>query len=150
VLVVTDLEASRCTQAAASFGATIVAPDEIHAQHVDIFAPAALGAVLNDLTIPCLHCRVICGGANNQLAEARHAIALAARGIVFVPDYLASAGGVIDFHQETIDDDPDAVLASITRIGAISRDVLRRAAATGSTPLSVADGIVRARIKRDL
>jgi hypothetical protein len=68
-----------------------------------------------------LGCRVVCGGANNQLAEARHDTALAARGIVFVPDYLANAGrGVIDFHQETIDDQPDAVLASVSRIGAIT------------------------------
>ena len=50
-----------------------------------MFAPAALGAVLNDATIPCLRCRVVCGGANNQLAEVRHDAALAVRGIVFVP-----------------------------------------------------------------
>src|SRR5258707_1362229 len=131
-----------------TYGATVAAPEEIHAQHVDVFAPAALGAVLNDATIPCLRCRVVCGGANNQLAEARHDAALAVRGIVFVPDYLANAGGVIDFHQETIDDEPDAVLASVARIGAITRDVLGCAAATGATPLSVADGIVRARIRR--
>jgi leucine dehydrogenase len=103
-----------------------VAPEEIHAQHVDVSAPAALGAMLNDATIPCLRCRVLCGGANNQLAEARHDAALAVRGIGFVPDYLANAGGVIDFHQETIDDQPDAVLASVARIGAITRDVLAR------------------------
>src|SRR5580704_13786965 len=68
--------------------------------------------------------------------------------IVFVPDYLANAGGVIDFYQETIDDQPAAVLASVARIGAITRDVLSCAAATGATPLSVADDIVRARIIR--
>jgi len=138
----------RCAQAAATYGATLAAPEEIHAQHVDVFVPAALGAVLNDATIPGLRCRVVCGGANNQLAEARHDAALAVRGIVFVPDYLANAGGVIDFHQETIDDQPDAVLASVARIGDITRGVLRCAAATGATPLSVADGIVRARIIR--
>ena len=104
--------------------------------------------MLNDATIPGLRCRVVCGGANNQLAEARHDAALAVRGIVFVPDYLANAGGVIDFHQETIDDQPAAVLASVARIGAITRGVLRCAAATGATPLSVADDIVRARIIR--
>jgi leucine dehydrogenase len=146
VLVVSDLDKERCAQAATN-GATLAAPEEIHAQHVDVFAPTALGSVLNDATIPRLRCRVVCGGANNQLAEARHDAALAARDIVFVPDYLANAGGVIDFHQETIDDQPDAVLASVSRIGAITRDVLRCAAATGATPLSVADGIVRARIR---
>ena len=140
-LVVSDLDGNRCAQAAA----TLAAPEEIHAQHVDV---AALGAVLNDATIPGLRCRVVCGGANNQLAEARHDAALAVHGIVFVPDYLANAGGVIDFHQETIDDQPAAVLASVARIGAITRGVLRCAAATGATPLSVADDIVRARIIR--
>jgi glutamate dehydrogenase/leucine dehydrogenase len=68
--------------------------------------------------------------------------------MVFVPDYLANAGGVIDFHQETIDAQPDAVLASVARIGDITRDVLRCAASTGVTPLSIADGIVQARIWR--
>src|SRR5271156_3576437 len=150
VLVVSALDAIRCAQAAATYGATLAAPAEIHAQHVDVFAPAALGSVLNDATIPRLRCRVVCGGANNQLGEARHDAALAARGIVFVPDYLANAGGVIDFHQETIDDQPDAVLASVARIGTITRDVLRWAASTGATPLSVADGIVRARLRQAL
>ena len=147
-LVVSDLDANRCAQAGAIFGATLAAPEEIYTQHVDVFAPAALGAVLNDATIPCLRCRVVCGGANNQLAEVRHDKTLAVRGIVFVPDYLANAGGVIDFHQETIDDRPDAVLASVARIGAITRDVLRCAAMTGTTALSVADDIVRARIRQ--
>src|ERR1700752_2051464 len=113
-LVVSDLDVNRCAQAAATYGATVAAPEEIH----------------------------------TQLAEVRHDAALAVRGIVFVPDYLANAGGVIDFHQETIDDRPDAVLASVARIGAITRDVLRCAAATGTTALSIADGIVRARIRR--
>ena len=146
-MVVSDLDGNRCAQAAATYDATLAAPEEIHAQHVDVLVPAALGAVLNDVTIPGPRCRVVCGGTNNQLAEARHDAALAVRGIVFVPDYLANAGGVIDFHQETIDDQPAAVLASVVRIGAITRGVLR-CAATGSTPLSVADDIVRARIIR--
>jgi leucine dehydrogenase len=82
--------------------------------------------VLNDATIPCLRCRIVCGGANNQLAEVRHDAALAVRGIVFVPDYLANAGGVIDFHQETIDDRPDAVLASVAHRRHYSRRLALR------------------------
>jgi len=147
-LIVSDLDEDRCMQAAVRCRAKVVTSEEIYAQDVDVFAPAALGAILNDATIPRLRCSMICGGANNQLAEARHDEALAARGIVFVPDYLANAGGVIDFHQETIDDQPDVVLGSVARIGAITRNVLRRAAATGATPLSVADAIVRGRIGR--
>ena len=139
---------NRCAQAAATYGATVVTPGEIYAQHVEVFAPAALGSVLNDATIPCLRCRIVCGGANNQLAEAQHDAALAARGIVFVPDYLANAGGVIDFHQETIDDQPDAVLAAVACIGTITGDVLHHAISSSATPLSVADRIVKARIRR--
>ena len=147
-LVVSDLDANRCAQAAATYGATVVTPEEIYAQHVEVFAPAALGSVLNDATIPCLRCRIVCGGANNQLAEAQHDAALAARGIVFVPDYLANAGGVIDFHQETIDDQPDAVLAAVACIGTITGDVLHHAISSSATPLSVADRIVQAPIRR--
>jgi leucine dehydrogenase len=73
-LVVSDLDANRCAWAAATYGATVAAPEEIHTQHVDVFAPAALGAVLNDATIPRLRCLVVCGGANNQLAEVRHEV----------------------------------------------------------------------------
>src|SRR5256886_2944107 len=93
-LVVSDLDGNRCAQAAATYGATLAAPEEIYAQYVDVFAPAALGAVLNDATILRLRCRVVCGGANNPPAEARHAAAFAVRGIVVVPDYLADARGV--------------------------------------------------------
>jgi leucine dehydrogenase len=132
-LIVSDLDLARCEQAAVDYGATVVAPEAIYSQEVDVFAPAALGGLLNDATIPQLRCRIVCGGANNQLAEARHDAALAARGIVFVPDYLANAGGVIDFHQETIDDRPEAVLAAVARIGMITCDVLRRVAETGAT-----------------
>ena len=72
---------------------------------------------------------------------------LAARGIAYVPDYLANAGGVIDFYQESIDDSPAAVLRSVERIRDITGSVLARAAATGETPLQVADRIVRDRIR---
>jgi glutamate dehydrogenase/leucine dehydrogenase len=91
----------------------------------------------------------VCGGANNQLAAARHAALLAERGIRFVPDYIANAGGVIDFHQERIGDDaPDAVLAAVARLGDITRDVLAQAARAGATPLEIADRIVLDRLTR--
>jgi leucine dehydrogenase len=146
-LIVTDLEEGRIAAARRAFGALPVAPDAIYRQPADVFAPCALGAVLNDRTIPLLGARIICGGANNQLAEARHAAALARREILFVPDYIANAGGVIDFHQERIGNDaPDAVLAAVARIHDIVRDVLARARRSGENPLQVADRIVLERI----
>lgn len=145
-LVVTDLDPARTERAAREHGAEIVDSEAIYGVPADVFAPCALGAVLHDATIPRLACRVVCGGANNQLAEARHDALLASRGIVFVPDYLANAGGVIDFHQERIDDRPDAVLHAVERIRGITAEVLARAASANETPLAVTDRMVRERL----
>jgi leucine dehydrogenase len=148
-LVVTDLDQARVAEAMCAFGALPVEPDAIYGQPADVFAPCALGAVLNDRTIPLLRAGIVCGGANNQLAAARHAVALATRGILFVPDYIANAGGVIDYHQERIGDDaPDVVLRAVARLYDITRDVLERALRAGQTPLQVADRIVLERIAR--
>jgi leucine dehydrogenase len=146
-LTVADPDAARAAKAASEYEAKIVEPDAIYEQSVDLLAPCALGGVLNDRTIPRLRCQLICGGANNQLALPVHDAALAARGIIFVPDYLANAGGVIDFYQESIDDRPEAVFSSVERIYAITADVVERAASAGETPLCVANRIVQARLQ---
>jgi leucine dehydrogenase len=146
-LVVADLDLRRTAQAAARYGAQVVAPDEIFAQPVDLLAPCALGAVLDDRSIPRLRAKLVAGGANNQLALARHDAMLAERGILYVPDYIANAGGVIDFHQEQRDDRPEAVLAAVARIHDVTLDVLARAKAAGTTPLTVADQLVAERLR---
>lgn len=146
-LVVTDIDAERLAATQETLGARAVAPDEIYDQDVDVFAPCALGAVLTDETIPRLGAKIVCGGANNQLEAARHDAMLAARGITFVPDTIASAGGVIDFSRERVDDRPEAVLTAVTRLREITADVLARAAASAETPLTVADRIVRERLE---
>jgi len=145
-LVVADLDPARVAEARERFAAQAAEPAAIYAQDVDVFAPCALGGVLDDATIPRLSAGIVCGGANNQLAEDRHDRALAARGILYVPDYVANAGGVIDFHQERIDDRPEAVLCAVARIREITADVLARAAAFGRTPREEADRIVAARL----
>ncbi|MDP6342661.1 MAG: Glu/Leu/Phe/Val dehydrogenase family protein, partial [Alphaproteobacteria bacterium] len=145
-LTVADVDADRVATAEREVQATAVAPEAIYRQPVDVFAPCALGGILNDGTIPHLAARIVCGGANNQLLSPSHDAALAARGIVYVPDYLANAGGVIDFHQESIDDSAGAVLAAVARIGDITRDVLAQASAAGETPLAIANRLVRRRL----
>ncbi len=142
-LVVSDLDPARVKQAADEFGAMSAPAEAIYDAPADIFSPCALGGVLNDGTIPRLKAKLVCGGANNQLAAARHGPALAARGVCYLPDYLANAGGVIDFHQESVDDSPGAVMTAVERIGVIAADVLAAAKATGKTPLATADAIVR-------
>lgn len=99
-LIVTDIAQARLDRAVEEFGATAVGSDEIYGVECDVFAPCALGAVINDGTLPRLKARVIAGSANNQLAEARHADALSERGIVYAPDFIINGGGVINVAAE--------------------------------------------------
>jgi leucine dehydrogenase len=99
-LVVTDIDAERVKRAANEFRARAVAPDEIYGVEADIFAPCALGAIVNDVTLPQLKVSVVAGAANNQLLEERHGDALEQRGILYAPDYVANAGGVINVYSE--------------------------------------------------
>ncbi|MGI9612112.1 MAG: Leu/Phe/Val dehydrogenase [Acidimicrobiales bacterium] len=94
-LIVADVNKEAVADVVSRFGADAVAPEEIHAQDVDVFAPCAFGAVLNDRTVPEVRAGVVCGLANNQLAEPRHGRALRERGIAYVPDYVVNAGGVM-------------------------------------------------------
>jgi len=145
-LVLTDIDAGRLTAAAARLGAGTCEPALIYDAEADIFAPCALGGILGPQTIPRLKARIVCGGANNQLASVYGDDLLAARAILYVPDFIANAGGVIDFDQERIDDRPEAVLAAVRRIGEVTRDVLEASAREGRRPLAVANAIVRERL----
>ena len=82
------------------FAARAVSTDEIYSVQADIFAPCALGAIINDTTIPQLKVEIVAGAANNQLLEERHGDALEARNIMYAPDYVANAGGVINVYSE--------------------------------------------------
>jgi len=99
-LVVTDIDPDRVKRVAHEFGARPVEPDEIYGAQADIFAPCALGAIVNDKTIPQLRVEIVAGAANNQLQEDRHGNELEARGILYAPDYVANAGGVINVYSE--------------------------------------------------
>jgi leucine dehydrogenase len=99
-LVVTDIDADRVKRVVTDFGARAVSPDEIYGVQADIFAPCALGAIINDKTIPQLKVEIVAGAANNVLLEERHGHDLEARGILYAPDYVANAGGVINVYSE--------------------------------------------------
>lgn len=95
-LIVTDLSTALADKAAKTYQARAVAPDAIYSEQCDIFAPCAVGGTLNDDTIPKLRCAIVAGSANNQLAEeGRHAEELERRGILYAPDYVVNAGGLI-------------------------------------------------------
>jgi leucine dehydrogenase len=99
-LIVTDVDRRAVERVVGEFGAKAVDPDEILTIPCDVFAPCALGAVLNDATVPDLRCQIVAGSANNVLAESRHGGALADRGILYAPDYVINAGGLINVADE--------------------------------------------------
>ena len=93
-LIVADIY-QQSRDKALSIGASVVAPDDIYDVDCDIFSPCALGGTLNDETIPRLRSSIVAGGANNQLLEEKHGEALRKRGILYAPDYIINAGGII-------------------------------------------------------
>jgi leucine dehydrogenase len=99
-IIVTDIYEDRQKHIIEEFGAVSVAPDEIYDVEADIFAPCALGAVLNDKTIPRLKARIVAGAANNQLAEERHGYELEKLDILYAPDYVINGGGLINVYTE--------------------------------------------------
>jgi leucine dehydrogenase len=99
-LVVTDIDGERVKRVVNEFNARAVASEEIYGVQADIFAPCALGAIINDATIPQLKVEIVAGAANNQLLEERHGIELDSRNIMYAPDYVANAGGVINVYSE--------------------------------------------------
>ncbi len=99
-LVVADIARERVDRVVSEFRAKAVKPDDIYGVEADIFAPCALGAAINDQTIGRLKVKIIAGGANNVLAEPRHGDQLEQRGILYAPDYVINAGGLINVNGE--------------------------------------------------
>ena len=99
-LVVTDIDEERVRNVVKTFGAEAVATDKIYSVDAPIFAPCALGAIVNDDTLKVMKFEVIAGAANNQLAEERHGDELEKRGVLYAPDYVINAGGLINVYGE--------------------------------------------------
>lgn len=147
-LWVTDLHAPAVERAVREFGATAVAMDEVHALDVDVFSPCALGAVLNDRTVPQIKARVIAGAANNQLAKTRHGHALLERGLLYAPDYVINAGGIIDIYYEGPDYDAAKVQAHLERIGTTLSEIFARSKATNRPTGEIADAMAEEIFRR--
>ncbi len=99
-VVVSDIDDEKVKRVVDEFGATAVDADAIYAVDADVFAPCALGAVINDETLKVLNVDVVAGGANNQLEEQRHGDVLHAKGVLYAPDYAINAGGLINVNAE--------------------------------------------------
>ncbi len=101
-VLVRDLDARRAEALATSLGVTSVRDDRVLFESCDVLVPCALGGALNDDTIPQLRCKAVAGAANNQLLEERHGDELARRGILYAPDYVINAGGIINVSVELL------------------------------------------------
>ena len=146
-LWVTDLHREPLVRAAKELGVTAVAPDAIFGLDVDVFAPCALGAVINDETVPQLKAKIVAGAANNQLAEARHGMELMRRGILYAPDYIINAGGIIDIYHERIGYERAAAMRHIEAIHDNLLEVFARARKEERPTGEVADVIAEERFK---
>jgi leucine dehydrogenase len=144
-LVVADVDRSK-RELAAQLGARWTTPASALTAAVDVLSPCALGGILNAETVPRLRCRAIVGAANNQLSEEAVAGQLAARGILWAPDYVVNAGGVINLAVEFEGYDPAVARRRTRAIGATLAGVLDDAERAGITPLAAANALAERRI----
>ncbi len=146
-LVVSDVDAGRARSVAEGVGAEVAGPEEVFDLPCDVFSPCATGAVLNAATIPRLRCRIVAGAANNQLATPADAARLAEAGILYAPDYVVNAGGVLHLAgYERLGWTPDEMAARLEGIGATLTEVFAQAERDGLTTDAAARRVATDRI----
>jgi leucine dehydrogenase len=146
-LLVADVDGGRAEKTAERVGGAVVPPDSAIGTACDAFAPCAAGAVLTPATIPRLACRVVAGAANNQLGRGVEAALLAPRGILYAPDYVINAGGVIHLAgYETLGWDEAMMQARLAGIGETLAGIFATADADGITTAEAADRLALARL----
>lgn len=147
-VVVSDSYAPAIDAAAETYGVKGVAVDEIHKVDCDIYSPCALGAGLNEETIPQLNCRAVVGSANNQLATTDDADRLAERGIVYGPDFVVNSGGLINVYDELHGYSKMRALHRVDRIYEVTKGILETSEKEGINPNQAAERIAERRIKQ--
>ena len=146
-LVVTDIDAERVRRVVDDFGARGVALDEIYGVKADIFAPCAMGGIINDTTLPQLQVEIVAGAANNQLLEPRHGDELEEKDILYAPDYVANAGGVINVYGELAGWDSSRALRQSDEIYDTVLHVFEIAKQDGIPTYQAADRLAERRLK---
>ena len=147
-LVITDVNEKSVSRVASELDVETVKPEEIFSVRADIFAPCALGGIINDQTIPQLKVQVVAGAANNQLLEERHGEMLRERNILYAPDYAANVGGVFNGCSELLAWKPELVLQKIDEIYETILTIFETAKAQGITPNRAADRLVEDRLRQ--
>ncbi len=146
-LVVTDIYQPNIDRIVEEFGAEVVAPEDIYSVDCDVFAPCALGAVLNSRTIPTLKTKVIAGAANNQLENDSDGHELMRRGIVYSPDYAINAGGLINVSAELTSYNKELVLGKVSQIQGTIATILQMSKDESIPPHVAADRMADQRLK---
>ncbi len=144
-LLVADLD-DRKRHLVEQLGARWTTPELALSADVDVVVPCALGGILDDDTVPNLRCRIIAGAANNQLADDAIADLLAARGIIWAPDFVVNAGGVINIAAEFAGYQPARARRRTEQIAATLAEIFDHAEAIGATPLTAALALARRRL----
>jgi leucine dehydrogenase len=147
-LTVADVSKDALQRVQKDLDAAVVAPDEIHAVDCDVFSPCALGGALNENTISQLRCRAVVGCANNQLASHECADAIEARDILYAPDYIVNAGGVINIAHEVGGYDKEKAFEHAWKIGETLGRVLDVAKQQGITTAAAADHLAEERLEK--
>jgi leucine dehydrogenase len=148
-ITLTDIDRARAEALAAEVGGTVVASDQIMTIEADVLSPNALGAILTADSIAGLRVPVVAGGANNQLASPEDGQAIHQRGILYAPDYVINAGGIINVSSEYLRDaDAAGVRARIEQIPLRLEQIWAESAETGRNPAEVADAMAKRLIGR--
>jgi leucine dehydrogenase len=147
-VVVSDVDVDSVARVVRAFGVDTVEPEKIHATECDIFAPCAMGAIIRDDTIPELKCRVVAGSANNQLARPEHGEALAAAGILYAPDYVINAGGLINVADELEGYNPERAKGRVQQVYRTLREIFHIARDRHISTAAAADAFAEERIQK--
>jgi leucine dehydrogenase len=148
-LVVADVNDRRATAVSSSTGADVVPDDAILDVECDVLAPCALGGVLEPATVPRLRCRAVCGAANNQLADDTVDELLARRGVLYAPDFIANAGGIINIAEEFVGYSRDRAIARAERIEDTTTTAFALARERAIAPGAAAVAMARARLETE-
>ncbi len=147
-LTVCDVFDDNLQRAINDFGADEVAPDAIFDVDAEVFAPCAMGGVINDGTVGRLKAKVVAGAANNQLEADRHGERLMEKGIVYLPDYVANGGGLICCSAEWYGTEPKDVEANVLKIRDTCLEIIERAESQGIATNVASDRLARERVGR--
>lgn len=147
-VLVADVDRDRATLVAQEVAGSVVPVDAVTRTECDVLAPCATARIVSDETVEHLSCRIVAGAANDILAHRQLDSRLAERGILYVPDFVANAGGVVQIHAVRAGWNDAATEAAVLRIGERVAAMLRRASTDGCTPLDVAERVASERIGR--